>query len=153
MTRLLPDVNAAAIALVDSHPGHRHVLEALRPALRGRDELLVYSYLPLRVEWILTSQWDLDRDAARAGVRSLLDQPLRIVDADAAVLEDAYRIASERTHDVYDSFLLALARAHDADAIVTTDTDFDRLCAGGPVEYRNPVPEDVLARFESFDSP
>jgi hypothetical protein len=43
---------------------------------------------------------------------------------------------------VYDAFVLALARSFDADSLLTTDTDFDDLCADEAVTYRNPIPAD-----------
>lgn len=45
---------------------------------------------------------------------------------------------------VNDSFLLAMARAHSASYLLTTDSDFEQLCESEEVEYRNPIPEDKL---------
>ncbi|MFC4249729.1 PIN domain-containing protein [Natribaculum luteum] len=55
-------------------------------------------------------------------------------------LLEAYEIGAEKNHDVYDSFILALARSYDADYLLTTDGDFDDLCNGEDVAYVNPVP-------------
>jgi len=39
-----------------------------------------------------------------------------------------------------------------ADRFLTTDRDFAQLCADEPVEYVNPVPEDVLSEFHAVDN-
>ncbi|WP_121823432.1 type II toxin-antitoxin system VapC family toxin [Halostella salina] len=144
--RVLPDVNALAIQLVEDHPGHPYVAEELVPALQGDGTLVVFGYLPLRVQWVLE---DLGFDAveARNAVSSLLRYPMEFVDVDGRTTLDAFEISAEKNHDVYDCFYLALARTADVDALVTTDRDFERLCADEPFDYVNPVPESVLAEF------
>jgi len=146
--RVLPDVNALAIQLVEDHPGHEYVATELAPALSGQDALLMFGYLPLRVQWVLE---DLGFEAvdARNAVSSLLGYPMAFVDVDRETIEAAYEISAEKNHDVYDCFYLALARDADADRLVTTDTDFQALCADETVDYVNPVPEDVLAQFHA----
>ncbi|WP_313694489.1 type II toxin-antitoxin system VapC family toxin [Halorarum halobium] len=144
--RLLADVNTLAIQLVDDHPGHPYVAEELVPALAGEDTLLVFGYLPLRVQWIL-QDLGFDTVDARNAVSSMLGYPMEFVDADDDTLLDAYEISAEKNHDVFDCFYLSLAREADADALLTTDRDFEQLCADESVDYLNPVPEDVLAEF------
>lgn len=51
--RVLPDVNALAIQLVEDHPGHPSISEELTPALLGEDTLLAFGHLPLRVQHVL----------------------------------------------------------------------------------------------------
>lgn len=150
--RVLPDLNALVIQLVDDHPGHPHVSRVLGPALRGEETLLLFGYLPLRVQWVLE---DLGFDAveARNAVSSLLEYPMEFVQADADTIRRAYELSAAKNHDSFDCFYLALAMDADADALVTTDQDFAHLCSGEPVDYENPVPEDVLARFESVGEP
>lgn len=148
--RILPDVNALAIQLVEDHPGHPYVAEEIVPALRGEDTLLVFGYLPLRVQYILE---DLGFDAAEArnAVSSLVQYPIEFVGADSATILDAYEVSAAKNHDVYDSFYVALARQIEADKLVTTDTDFESLCSDEPVEYVNPVPSDVLEQFSDVE--
>lgn len=74
---------------------------------------------------------------------------MAFVDVDGGTILDASAVSAERNHDVYDCSYVALARAADADVLVTTDRDLGRLCADEPFEYRNPVPEDVLERFHA----
>lgn len=146
--RVLPDVNALAIQLVDDHPGHDYVAPELIPALTGEDTLLMFGYLPLRVQWVLE---DLGFDAvdARNAISSLLAYPMEFVDVDDETLRTAYDISAEHDHDVYDCFYLALARETGADRLVTTDRDFASLCRPEDVEYVNPVPDRVLAEFHT----
>ena len=144
--RLLPDVNALAIQLVADHPGHRYVTDQLVPALRGEDTLLVFGYLPLRVQWVL-EDLGISTVEARNAVNSLLQYPMEPVPVDTETVQLAYEISAKKNHDVYDSFYLAIAREADADQVVTTDRDFAELCRNEPFEYTNPVPDEVLEKF------
>lgn len=148
--RLLLDVNALAILLVEDHPGHEYVRDRLDPGLRGEDALLVSDYLPLRAQRVLATQWDIDRVRARNAVTSVLNQPVELVAASRETLRVAYEISAAEDHGVYDCFYVALARQHDADALVTTDRDFETLCAEESVAYENPVPDTVLAQFSEM---
>lgn len=149
--RVLPDVNALSIQLVDDHPGHEYVAEELVPALRGERTLLLFGYLPLRVQWVLE---DLGFESvdARNAVSSLLGYPMASVAVERETILDAYDISAEKNHDVYDCFYIALARAADADRLVTTDRDFERLCADEPFDYVNPVPDEVLSKFHTVST-
>ena len=144
--RILPDVNALSIQLIDDHPGHPYVAEQLVPALHGEETLLLFGYLPLRVQWVL-EDLGLSTVDARNAVSSLLQYPVECVDSTPDIVLNAYEISAEKNHDVYDCFYIALARQADADVIVTTDRDFEVLCEDEPFEYTNPVPEDVLSEF------
>lgn len=148
--RVLGDVNAVAIRLVDDHPGHPYVADALEPALAGEDAFLTFGYLPLRVQWVL-ERLGFDPVDARNAISSFLRFPVEFVHVDAETTLSAYDVSAEKNHDVYDCFYVALARAADADAIVTTDRNFEALCADEPFDYVNPVPDDVLTRFGSTD--
>ena len=144
--RILPDVNALSIQLIDDHPGHPYVAEQLVPALHGEETLLLFGYLPLRVQWVL-EDLGLSTVDARNAVSSLLQYPVECVDSTPDIVLNAYEISAEKNHDVYDCFYIALARQADADVIVTTDRDFEVLCDDEQFEYTNPVPEDVLSEF------
>jgi predicted nucleic acid-binding protein len=99
----------------------------------------------------VTRDFEVPAVAARNAVQSLLRHPARIVGASDTVSLDAYEMGVENDRDVYDSFILALARATEADHLVTGDRDFDALCAGDPVAYRNPIPEDKLTSPSRID--
>jgi predicted nucleic-acid-binding protein len=145
---VLPDLNALSIQLVDDHPGHPYVADELVPALRGEDTLLVFGYLPIRVQWIL-EDLGFDSVEARNAVSSLLRYPMEFVDVNEETILEAYEISAEKNHDVYDCFYLALARKADADELLTTDRDFEGLCDGENFEYVNPVPGEVLEEFHA----
>ncbi|MFB6228332.1 MAG: type II toxin-antitoxin system VapC family toxin [Halobacteriales archaeon] len=149
--KVLTDVNILAIGLTENHPAYEDVSPWLQEALDGPNVLLVPDYYPLRAQYIMTRDFEVPAVAARNAVQSLLRSPARIVGASDTVLLDAYEISAENDHDVYDSFILALARATEADHLVTADRDFDALCAGEPVTYRNPIPEDKLASLARID--
>ncbi|WP_396613901.1 type II toxin-antitoxin system VapC family toxin (plasmid) [Haloferax sp. S1W] len=146
--RILPDLNALSIQLVDDHPGHPYIAEKLVPALQGQQTLLMFGYLPLRVQWVLEDLGFSTVDA-RSAISSLLQYPMESVEVTPETILQAYEISAEKNHDVYDCFYLALAREADADALVTTDRDFETLCEGESFEYTNPVPEEVLSKFHA----
>jgi len=102
----------------------------------------------LRVQWVL-EDLDFSTVEARNAVTSLLQYPIESVTVTPDTVLEAYEISAEKNHDVYDCFYLALARAADADGLVTTDRDFDRLCENEPFEYVNPVPESILEDFHA----
>lgn len=137
---LLIDVNVLAIGLTEDHPAHEDVFPWIQNALDGPNVLLVFDYYPLRAQYVMTSNFGVDAVAARNAVQSLVRSPARIVSATETTLLEAYEISAENNHDVYDSFIVALARSYDADYLVTTDADFDALCDGEDVTYVNPIP-------------
>ena len=144
--RLLPDINALAIQLIEDHPGHSYVAEQLVPALRGEHTLLMFGYLPLRVQWVL-EDLDFSTIQARNAVTSLLQYPMEPINVNPDTVLEAYEISANKNHDVYDCFYVALARRSNADRLVTTDRDFETLCEDEPFDYTNPVPDDVLSEF------
>lgn len=149
--KILTDVNILAIGLTDDHPAYDDVWPWLRDALDGPNVLLVPDYYPLRAQYIMTSDFGVRDVEARNAVQSLIRSPARIIGATDTVLLDAYTISAEKQHDVYDSFILAVARAHTAAYLVTTDSDFEHLCEGEDVEYRNPIPEEKLDTLSTAD--
>lgn len=148
---VLTDVNALAIALTENHPAYGDVFPWIENALDGPNVLLVFDYYPLRVQYIMTGDFGVDAVAARNAVQSLVRSPARIVSANGTTLLEAYDISTEKNHDVYDSFILALARAYDADYVLTTDGDFEDLCADETVNYVNPIPEDKREKLARID--
>jgi predicted nucleic acid-binding protein len=149
---VLTDVNVLAIGLTDDHPVHGEVYPWIRDALDGPNVLLVADYSPLRTQYIMTNNFGVDDVDARNAVQSLVRSPARIVAATETTLLDAYEISAEKDHDVYDSFVLALARAYDVEYLLTTDSDFDELCAEETVQYVNPVPEENREQLALTDA-
>ena len=149
--RVLLDVNALAIYLVDDHPGHLYVEEEIEPGLGGSRQILVCDLLPLRAHWVLVRRWGIDENEARTAIRSFLHQPIVIIDASRETILSAYDIANEKKHDVFDCFYVAVARQWKASCILTTDTHFRKLCEGEDFEYLNPVPPEILASFKQMN--
>ncbi len=148
---ILTDVNVLAIGLTDDHPVHTEVTPWIQHALDGPNVLLVFDYYPLGVQYLMTDRFGVSEVDARNAVQSLIRSPARIIHATEPTILDAYEISAAKNHDVYDSFILALARSHAADYLLTTDSDFARLCEGEEVTYVNPVPEkkrDVLSKID-----
>ena len=145
---ILADLNALTIQLIDDHPGHPYVADELVPALNGSETLLVFGYLPLRVQWLL-EDLGFETTEARNAVNSLIAYPIEFVDSNEGTVREAYEISAAKNHDLYDCFYIALARQAEADRLVTTDRDFETLCADEPFDYVNPVPESVLEEFHS----
>jgi predicted nucleic acid-binding protein len=144
---VLTDVNILAIGLTDDHPAYDDVYPWIEETLDGPNVLLVLDYYPLRAQFIMTRRFGVEPVAARNAVQSLVRSPARVVGATDTTVLDAYDISAEKNHDVYDSFLLALAWSYDADYLLTTDTDFGELCETDDVTYQNPIPaekRDVL---------
>jgi len=61
---------------------------------------------------------------------------------------EGFRLAKDLKHDVFDCMYLALALQEKAAGVVTTDTDFEKLCNHVGLKYINPVPKEVLKRFK-----
>lgn len=148
---VLTDVNVLAIALTDDHPAHDDVYPWIQNAIDGPNVLLVFDYYPLRAQYLMTSNFGVDAAAARNAIQSLVRSPARIVTATETTLLEAYEISAEKNHDVYDSFIVALARAYDADYLLTTDSDFDDLCASEDVKYVNPIPAEKREKLTLID--
>lgn len=148
---ILTDVNVLAIGLTDDHPAHDDVYPWIQNALDGPSVLLVFDYYPLRAQYIMTSNFGVDTVDARNAVQSLVRSPARIVSATEKTLLDAYEISAANDHDVYDSFVLALARSYDADYLLTTDADFDELCDGEDVRYVDPIPTEKREKLTLAD--
>jgi len=148
---VLTDVNILAIGLTDDHPAYDDVYPWIEDALDGPNALLVFDHYPLRAQYIMTQQFGVESVDARNAVQSLVQSPARIISATDTTVLDAYEISAEKNHDVYDAFLLALARSYDADYLLTTDADFEELCETEDVTYQNPIPaekRDVLTVIE-----
>ncbi len=144
-------MNVLAIALTDDHPAYDDVYPWIQDAIDGPNVLLVFDYYPLRAQYLMTSNFGVDATAARNAIQSLVRSPARIIGATETVLLEAYEISAEKNHDVYDSFILALTRAYDADYLITTDGDFDDLCEGEDVKYVNPIPPEKREKLTLID--
>lgn len=147
----LADVNILAVFLVEDHPGHPFIDRAVTEGLAGLYRLVFPDQAPLRARWILTRRWGIPKGEADRAVEDFLEhRRITYAGATRGTLMKAFELARALKHDVYDTFYLALAMAHQAQALLTTDTDFRALCPKVSLAYENPVPREVLSRFGSF---
>ncbi|MGQ4891344.1 MAG: type II toxin-antitoxin system VapC family toxin [Candidatus Njordarchaeia archaeon] len=150
-TRYVADVNVLAIYLVSNHPGFQYVKDLLDEAISAEVKLLVFDFLPLRVYWILTSKWRVDKKDAKKSVLSLLSlYNIELISLRKEDISKAFNLAAKLKHDVYDTIYIVLALREKAEGIITTDRDFEKLAKAIGIEYVNPVPDTVLKKFASF---
>ncbi|MHB8587002.1 MAG: type II toxin-antitoxin system VapC family toxin [Thermoplasmatota archaeon] len=144
----LVDLNALAIYLTENHPGNPYISAAIDAGLDGQYRLFVPDYSPLRARWILTKAWKVPKQNADEAIQDFLGHPrVGYLGASRTALLRAFELAKSLGHDVYDTFYLAMALDHSITGLLTTDTDFRALAPKVGLEYENPVPADVLAKF------
>lgn len=144
------DLNILAIYLVKGHPGFECVSPIVEQGLRGAYIPLIMDFLPMRAYWIMTKRWGLPEKDCRASIEHFLntyDMP-RYLGLSRETMVRGFQLAEDLKHDVFDCMYLALALQEKATGIVTTDTDFEKLCSPLGLEYINPVPREVLKRFK-----
>jgi len=148
--RRVLDVNVLAIFLVKNHPGNKFVSPILEEGLRGAYIPLLMDILPVRAYWIMTRRWRCSEKESAEAVKHFIkayDGP-RYLSLEKETIVESFRISEDLKHDMFDCIYLAFALQEQADAIITTDTDFKRLCKHLELQYINPVPSEVLERFK-----
>ena len=144
------DVNVLAIFLSKGHPGFNYVLPVVESGLRGAYVPVIMDILPLRAFWIMTHPWGLPKDDCSCAIQHFVqayDFPQYVALRRETIL-NGFRLAKELSHDVSDCMYLALALQENASSIITTDTDFEKLCNRAGLKYLNPVPKEILKRFK-----
>lgn len=150
--RRVLDVNTLAIFFVEDHPGHPYVSSVVEEGLTGLYVPIILDILPLRAYWLMTVKWRCPKDESANAIARFLEvyeRPQYPGLHQSSVLQ-SFRLAKELRHDVFDCAYLALAQQEGANSIITTDTDFQRLCTRLKLEYRNPVPDRVLKHFKAW---
>ena len=144
------DVNTLAIFLVKNHPGNEYVYPLVEEGLRGAYIPLIMDILPVRAYWIMTRRWQCPERESVEAVKHFVDayERVRYPSLQRQTIIQSFRLAEELRHDVFDCVYLALALQEGAEAVVTTDTDFENLCHRVGLEYINPVPAETLRRFK-----
>ncbi len=144
------DVNVLAIFLVKGHPGFGYVSPVVAAGLRGAYVPLIMDILPVRVYWVMTRRWGLPERESALAVEHFVKAYAtpRYVGLTRETILEGFRLAEELKHDVFDCMYVAFALQEQAKAIVTTDTDFERLCKHVGLDYVNPVPKEVLKHFK-----
>lgn len=148
--KMVLDVNALAIFLVKDHPGSKYVSSVVEEGLRGAYVPLVMDILPVRAYWIMTRKWGCSGKESTEAIEHFIeayDRP-QYPSLQKETILQSFRLAEKLGHDVFDCTYLAFALQENAKAIITTDTDFERLCPHVGLEYINPVPIEVLKRFK-----
>jgi len=148
------DVNVLAIFLSKGHPGFEYVSHVVEEGLRGSYVPVIMDILPLRAFWIMTRKWRLEDRACSAAIQYFVktyDLPRYPALGKESILE-GFKLAQRLNQDVFDCMYLALGLQEKASAIVTTDTDFEKLCSQVGLKYVNPVPKDVLKKFKVTES-
>jgi predicted nucleic acid-binding protein len=146
------DVNTLAIFLVEDHPGNQYVSPVLEEGLRGAYIPLIMDILPIRAYWVMTKKWGCSEKESAKAVKYFIeayDRP-EYFSLHKKTVARSFELAEELRHDVYDCVYLAAALQENASAIITTDTDFEKLCKRTGLEYINPVPTKVLRQFKKW---
>lgn len=149
--RLL-DVNALAIFLVEDHPGNQYVSPLIEEGLRGAFIPLIIDILPIRAYWVMTKKWGCIKKESTEAIKHFVkeyDRP-QYCCLTRQTITESFKLAEKLKHDVFDCVYLSLALQEGASAIITTDTDFEKLCKRVNLNYINPVPTDVLKRFREW---
>ena len=144
------DLSVLAVYLVKGHPGYECVFPVVREGLMGAYIPVIPDFLPMRAYWIMTRRWGLPEEECAASIEEFLKTyttPCYAGLSRETILK-GFQLAGELRHDVFDCMYLALALQEKAAGIVTTDTDFEKLCKHVGLRYFNPVPKEVLKRFK-----
>jgi predicted nucleic acid-binding protein len=107
-------------------------------------------FLPMRAYWIMTQRWKLPQKNCAASIEYFVKtyQMPHYPSLSRETILEGFRLAKDFKHDVFDCMYLSLALQEKATAIVTTDTDFEKLCNHEGLKYINPVPREVLKHFK-----
>ncbi|MCK4381332.1 MAG: type II toxin-antitoxin system VapC family toxin [Candidatus Lokiarchaeota archaeon] len=152
MTRKLIDINFLSIFFVEDHPGFSYIKKLMDEGLTGAFKIIIPEILPFRAFWILTTKWGIDKQLAKEIIFEFVKNysiPIYAGLKRDTIIE-AFKYSNELNHDIYDCYYLALAKQENATSILTTDTDFDKLCKRIGLNYENPVPLDILKKFSAF---
>lgn len=152
MTRKLIDINFLSIYFVEDHPGFSYIKKLMDEGLTGAFKIIIPEILPFRAFWILTTKWGIDKQLAKEIILEFVKNysiPIYAGLKRETIIE-AFKYSNELKHDIYDCYYLALAKQENATSILTTDTDFDKLCKKIGLNYENPVPLDILKKFSAF---
>ncbi len=152
MNRKLIDINFLSIFFVEDHPGFSYIKKLMDEGLTGAFKIIIPEILPFRAFWILTTKWGIDKQLAKEIILEFVKNysiPIYAGLKRETIIE-AFKYSNELNQDIYDCYYLALAKQENATSILTTDTDFDKLCKKIGLNYENPIPLDILKKFSAF---
>ncbi len=145
------DVNTVAVFLVNDHPGNKSVSSIIEAGLKGAYVPILLDIIPVRAYWIMTKRWGCPEEESRKAIIHFVKEydRLHIESLQKETIVESFKLAEMLNHDVFDCIYLAFALQEKAQGIITTDTDFERLCRQTELEYINPVPKEILKRFKN----
>lgn len=147
------DVNTLAIFLVEDHPGNKYVSPIVEEGLRGAFIPLIIDILPVRAYWVMTKKWNCGKKESADAVKHFVgeyDRP-QYCCLSRQTITESFKLAEKLKHDIFDCVYISLALQEGASGIITTDTDFQRLCKHVELNYINPVPMNILKRFKEWN--
>jgi len=152
MIRKLIDINFFSIYFVENHPGFSQVKTIIDEGLSGSYKIIIPEIVPFRAFYILTTKWGIAKNLAKEVISEFIKNYSIPVYAGLKreTIIEAFRYSNELKHDIYDCYYLALAKQEEASTILTTDTDFDKLCKKIGLIYENPIPTEILRKFSAF---
>lgn len=151
--RRVLDVNTLAIFLVDDHPGNQFVSPVVEEGLRGVYIPLLMDILPIRAYWIMTEKWGCEKRESAQAIKYFVEEydTPEYYCLRKETIAKSFELAEKLNHDVYDCVYVAAVLQENASAIITTDTNFEKLCKNLRIQYINPVPLNVLRRFKEWE--
>jgi predicted nucleic acid-binding protein len=152
MKKKLIDINFFSIYFVENHPGFNFVKGIMNEGLTGVFRIIIPEILPFRAFWILTTKWGIEKKIANEIISEFVSNysSPSYVGLKRESIIGAFKYSNELNHDIFDCYYLALAKQENATSILTTDTDFDKLCKKVGLNYENPIPLDILKTFSAF---
>jgi len=146
------DVNILAIYLVRDHPGNKYVTPIIESGLKGEYIPVLIDILPIRAYWIMEKKWKIEKGEAEASIRDFLEKydNLLITKLTKETILNAFKLSKELRHDIYDTVYVSVAKSTNATTIITTDTDFKKLCKKTNLKYLNPIPPKILKKFKNY---
>jgi predicted nucleic acid-binding protein len=151
--RKILDVNVLAIFLVEDHPGNNYVAPIIEQGLRGAYVPLILDILPIRAYWIMTNKWGCPKEESVKAIMYFLKEYSmpEYFSLKKETIERSFLLSKKLKHDVFDCIYIAAAQQEKASAIITTDTDFEKLCKQTGIKYINPVPARILKQFAGWN--
>jgi len=152
MNKKLIDINFFSIYFVEDHPGFNFIKKIMDEGLTGVFKLIIPEILPFRAFWILTTKWGINKQLAKEIIFEFVknySNPIYVGLKRETIIE-AFKYSNELKHDIYDCYYLALAKQENTTSILTTDTDFEKLCKKIGLKYENPIPHEILETFSAF---
>ncbi len=143
---------------MEDHPGYPYIEPLITEGLQGKFKLVVLDVVPFRVHWIMTKYWEFPKVEAQEVILNFVrgNPNIQYIGLNYDAIGQAFEIAKNLNHDIYDCYYLAGALLSNCQSILTTDTDFEKLCKKIQLtreirlKYENPVPKNILTEFSKF---